>query len=445
MTTTLLTLHQRLSEAIGDFIEVDTTTDITTDNLIISTTLNNYDKGSDTYFPDNFWVYVTEGENAGVERQVTAYATATGQLTVRGATLAAESAAVTIRLERYNRTEKLKAIKDAIREVYPDLKRKINDTSLITGNLLPDGNFEWWTSSSAHKFFSSSSITQAKTTTAGAYRYGSTSAKATASGAGGYIHLHSDSWPWLLNIMDETVDLRCWASPQTADDATIQIYTKQADGTEQDTLISTTENPAGEFTKLELENQSINDDLVEVDIRCIVATNGQYVYFDALRLISDRVREYVLPESLQNGHVQQVFVQSSGYSDEICDDLLPKDWTPVFGFKTVDRVIGGTTYKCLQMPNDVSYGTERQILLAGTAPLETLSADTDTISLDGVRINLLIAKAAQILFERHRQPLASEDVGRYLTDDYYWRKRYQELLPKQRMLPSAGFMNVPRY
>ena len=54
-TTTLATIDQRLSEAIDDFIELDTTTNLSTNNYIVATGLNEYDDGSDDAF-NNWWV-----------------------------------------------------------------------------------------------------------------------------------------------------------------------------------------------------------------------------------------------------------------------------------------------------------------------------------------------------------------------------------------------------
>src|SRR3990167_5524573 len=118
MATALSLVEQRLSEQIGDWIEIDTTTNITTNNSIISTALTSYDGGRDDYFIDHY-CYITEGNNAGVQRQISDYATTTGTLTVRGAALAAESGAVTIRLHRYNRDLYVNAVNDAVRETFP--------------------------------------------------------------------------------------------------------------------------------------------------------------------------------------------------------------------------------------------------------------------------------------------------------------------------------------
>jgi len=103
-TTALSVLETRLGQAIGDDLEIIVTTAIGAGVTIISTNLTSYDGGRDDYFID-WWVYITDKANAGVQRQVLDYATATGTLTVRGANLTDDVANLaTVRLHRYNRT-----------------------------------------------------------------------------------------------------------------------------------------------------------------------------------------------------------------------------------------------------------------------------------------------------------------------------------------------------
>ena len=198
MTTTLLALEELFSEAIGDFLEFDTTTNIGAGLTIISTTLKSYDQAQDDYF-NEWWVYITEGNNIGVLRKVSDYATATGTLTVYGANLAAEARAVTCRLGRFNRTNKKLALVRAIEQLYPTLYRPVDNDELVANNILPDGSFEDWSSTSALRFYSTSNVTLAKTSTAGTVRHGTYCAKATASAANGYFYISSNSYPRLLD------------------------------------------------------------------------------------------------------------------------------------------------------------------------------------------------------------------------------------------------------
>ena len=439
--STLLSIDEKLSEAIGDFIEVAVTTAIAASAVVISTNLQAYDGGQDSAFVD-WWVYITDYANADVHRQVSAYATATGQLTVRGANLTTDGAnKATVRLYRYSGVTKVNAINRAIEEAYPALGREIDDRTIISGNILPDV-LEWWTSATALKLWTASNITLARTTTAGLTRGSEFSAKCTAGAANGYIYISSDSWPRLLDVMGTVIDFKSWAHPETADDAFLTIYTYQADTTAQ-TLNSTTTAPVTEFTLIELEDQSINDDIVEIQFRLRVETNGDYVYFESPRVIAwERdIREYLLPKVLQNGHIRQVYIQAEGYSDDACDDLHPMKWNPIYGCTTMTEDVNGAPYKFLILPDSVTY--ERQIRLIGDVPYETLAVGTDTISTDDTgQINLLVAYAAWWLFRREVQPVSSEDRLRYRELANDWYQEYQRLLSKHGKTRKPQHMNL---
>uniref|UniRef100_A0A6M3L3V0 Uncharacterized protein n=1 Tax=viral metagenome TaxID=1070528 RepID=A0A6M3L3V0_9ZZZZ len=432
-TATFLELKQLFNQSIGDDLEFDTTTNITTNNSIISTTLNQFDDGEDDHF-NTWWVYITEGVNITKSRKISNYATSGGTLTVYGAALAAETAAVTCRLTRYNPTHAKQALIRACEEIYPTLFKNIDDQTLITGNHLPDGSFEWWSSATAHEFAATSNATLAKTTTAGLIRgqQGTTSMKVTASAAGGYAYIGGGEWNHLLGLMDKTVSLYCWAYPEVTDDATIEIQTTQTDATTQ-TLTSSTACPAGHWTLLKLEDQVLNDDLSSIQIRFKVATNAKYVYFDDAYLSGGRLEEYLLPEGFTDGHLSRVIMQTTGYADPIAYDLYQfrdqyKD--PELKFDIIDD----GTYAFLKLldgapPND------RRLRLLGFKPLETLSADADPLTLDAHRIPLLIAKAREIFFEREAVPVSAEDTDRFQVEytkasrDFY-RLFYRLRMPK---------------
>lgn len=346
MSTTLATLRQRTMESISDFIEVAVTTAIAASTSVISTNLNEYDGGADDYF-NNWYCYITNENNAGVERQVSDYATSTGTLTVRGANLTSDGANLaTIWVCRHSVLQKIdKAINRAIEELYPSLHKRLDDLTLITGNILPNASFEDWASSSYPDFYGVTNATAAETTTAGLIRgqRGTTSALVTASAADGYVYISSDNYPRLLDLMGHDVDFYAWAYPSAADDAFLTIYTVSNDGSTTQTLSSTTSCPASVFTRLELEDQTLNDDLEEIQIRFRVHTNGETCYFDDAVVCGKNLYEYLLPDNFQNGSVDQVYRQTEGYSDDVAAyDLHPRKWQSE-GFSIIDD----GTYKYL--------------------------------------------------------------------------------------------------
>lgn len=323
------------------------------------------------------------------------------------------------------------AINDAIRETYPDVHKPLDDTSLITGNILPPFN---WTSSSALDIYTSPSGTLAKTTTAGYYRHASGSAKVTASGADDAIVLDSNAFPRLLDIMDKSVSLKCWAIPEDADDAFLDIITTDSDGNDT-TKSSTTSCTAGVFTLLEIEDYDVPDDIVRVRIKLRVHTDTKYAYFDPPRLTGKTNYEYLLPYDFQEGTVEEVHIQSSSYSDDACDDLHPRYGNAVIGHD----IIQDGTRKYIFIPYSSS---KRRVRLIGHCPLEALSSSTDTISLDDKLVDLLITYAAFRIFERQIGTAASTEVSRYQSRANYWYGKYQGLLRTHAMPRKSQTLKI---
>jgi len=425
-STALSVLEQRFGEAIEDWVEVAVTTDINNDNIIVSTNLNAYDGGQDDYFND-WWVYITTFANAGVERQVSDYVTSGGTLTIRGAALADDTTdAATVRVQRYRESLQLRALNRAMEIIYPALHQPLDDMTLVTGNILPDASFEWWTASTSLNFCSTTTSALTQTTTAGLIRgqRGTTSAKLIPSAASGYFSYNSDDYPQLLDLMNKTVHIYVWAYPEVADDATMEIYTKNATASTQ-TLASTTACPAGEYTLISLKDQVLNDNLTDVQIRFRVASSTKYTYFDDAKVFGRNNAEYVLPTNFQDGDVNRVYMQRTGYSDVAADDILARYWDEI-DFSVSDD----GTYKYLQIAR---YADGKRIRLEGYKPFATLSSQTDTIATsDNREIKTIIARAALELFEMMNATVSSEDTGRFKDQIAYWSFMYNSLISSSR-------------
>lgn len=405
MTTSASTIDTRLCQQLDDYISVSTTTNITTNNYIYSTTLNQDDFARDDYF-NNWWVYLNTTNNPSVDRRVKDYTASTGGLEIYGAALAAESAAQTVEVTRYRRTDRFRAINDAIRELYPRASKSVDLRHLVTNNILPDGHFEWWTSTSALKMFSTTNASLTQTSTAGLTRGGKYSAKVTASAADGVLYLDSQSYPRLLDLMNHTIDFKAWAYPSVADDAFLTIVYYDASGTTT-TTSSTTVCPASVFTLLEIEDLSIPDNITRIVFRFRVHTNAAYTYFDNARVNGISIYELLLPDEFQDGNLYQVHKQTSSYSDDPCDDITPEFGEELWGWTTESD----GTYKYLRL--DTSYGDNYSLKLVGITPLESVSAGTDTISLDDPQVDLIIAYSKYKLFQRKAITASGEDVSNY--------------------------------
>jgi len=407
---TLATLDTRLQESQGDYLPFTTTTLLTNNNSIISTELRSFDFAGDDCFK-NWWVYiVTSTNNSGVERRVSAYTTSTGALTIYGVALTAgDGTQATVQVSRYRRTDRVKALNDAIRETAYALHKRIDNQILITGNVLPNAHFEDWTLTTVPDKYavSSANITSVEETTI--KRGGTKSMKATtgAGGAGAYIKLTTANYPRLLDLSGQTVTIKVWVYCTKANDAFIQIYTKNSAGTTQ-TLTSTTVSLITTWTLITLEDQVLNDDLVDCEIRFGITSLSQSVYFDDARLIGLTVHEYMLPEVLNDGLVESVQVQNEEYEEdeEACDIIAPQEWVDIQGY-----VINDGANKWLRIEDTLS--DEYRIRLFGSAPFTALSASTDAIVIDQHRVPMLIAYAKYLYYNRYSQPVSSQDVAKF--------------------------------
>ncbi len=435
MTTALSVLDQRLSEMIGDWCEELVTIAIAASASIISTNLNKIDHARDD-FVNGWWAYITDKANIAVERLIYDYATSTGACSVRGGNLATDgSNLATVRFYRYPYTAKVKAINEAIRDFNAKglCQKKVDDRSLVGGNWLPDGHFEDWTSTAALRFYTKTGAgTFLKTATSQYTRgpLGTTSAKYTAAAAAGdTFYISSNSYPWLLDLAGQTIDFECWAYPEVLNDPSLIIVTYKADGTTQ-TLSSTTTAPAGKFTQLKLENQTINDDITSIVFYFSTATASKYVYWDGARVTGPENHRLLLPNCMQTGDLRQVYAQTSSNEPDPCDTLEPDRWEQLWDW----NITHDGTYRYLWLPQTYK---NYQIRLIGLAYLEALSAFTDTLSLDDPWTDCLLNYAAYRLFTREQGLPSGNDTSRFdkRAADYY--RTYLSLKSSMEMKPST--------
>lgn len=441
-TQTLLSLIQKLGEATSDFLEFDTTTNITTNNYVISTTLGQYDESEDDHFGGagtEWWIYIDSDcsvLNSDVLRRCTDYSAASTRITVAGAALLAESAAVTCRLYRYNRSHMVNALAEACNEIHPALYTPLEDQTLITGNILPDASFEDWSSSSALNWYTVLSGTLAQTSTAGSVGQGAYSAKYTAGAASDYFYISSNTYPRLLDLGGQNVSIYCSVISEVANDSSMTIYTLDSAGSTQ-TLPTTTACAAGKKTILSLEGQPLNDDLVEIQIRFGVTTNTKYAIFDDALVTGRTMYEYVLPPNFRDGHLSNVFMQTEGgyassTSHPSCYAFNPFA-TINSGVELPFNIVNDGSQRYLKVMRALSSG--RRLRLIGNTPLKfATNADSDTITLDSWRVPLLIARARMIFWEREAVPISSQDKARFEYEYAKAERDYRRALTRMRMV-----------
>ncbi|MCW4048229.1 MAG: hypothetical protein NWE89_00700 [Candidatus Bathyarchaeota archaeon] len=439
-TSAASVLDERLSKILGDWLEVAVTTALTTSTSVVSTNLNEHDDANDDHF-NTFWCYITDYVNAGADRKIYDYVTSGGTCSVRGADFTDEADKATVRISRHGYTAHLQAINDAIRELYPNLYRHLEDRTLVTGQMLPDNSFELWTSSTNPSLYSGSTdATLTRTTTAGYIRgpLGTTSMLVETGADDQYAYIDSDTFPRLLDLRGRTITFKCWARPTDDDEAFLTIAYEDEDGTET-TTNSTTSCPKDVFTLLEIEGLAIPSDITKIEFRFRAHTNGQDAYFDSARVTGKLLQEYLLLSDFADGTVLQVYIQTESAQDAPCDDLHPARWARVYNWYTYSD----GTYKWLRFPE--TYQDNRQIRVIGIAPLSTVTDFTDTVEIDGAKVDLLIAYAAYCLLRNEEDIPSAEDTGRYASRAQRYLMEYYRLLPSLRMLRPSGSLILPRY
>ncbi len=194
-TTTLPVARRELARRLGygEMVGADgttwtTTTNLTTDTLVICTTLRNYGfddlvaaaSGDDIF--QNWWTIILGTGNPTTVKRIKSYDAGTGTLTLAGAVLATETGAVTFEIHKYSPTLLREVLNTAARNAFPLLYVPVTRT-LVTGakqlrydvpaaiigppdaiyldrplaagtsgfqnNILTDGGFEIWTTSTA--------------------------------------------------------------------------------------------------------------------------------------------------------------------------------------------------------------------------------------------------------------------------------------------------------
>ncbi len=430
MSTTFLTLRQRVRDAIGDGFREAVTTALTTSTNVVSTNLQKWDGGSDFSFEDWF-VYVEDENNEGDSRVSSSYTSSSGTIVVRGASFSSDGANLaTIMLTKYDPDFYERAIKNAIRKLDVALFVPLLDRSLSTNNMLPNGHFEDWTVSTVPDLYTTSSVTPTESTTDGLYRgqLGSSGLKLVSTGTNGYLYITSKDYPRLLDFQNTEIHFKSWAyANDSAVDAKIEIYTLSNDGTTTQTLTSDATTATGVWQLLELESQAINEDLAEIQFRFYGVTNGNTTYYDGARVTGLATRELFLPKEFVDGTLSEVWLQRLAMADDPVDDLHMRDPEKIYNWYLDDD----GTYQYLILPD--FYVNDYQLKLVGLKPLTVPSSDSASTELNDPELELLIAQSALELYMMMRGPTSNQDEGKFAKEIAYWKREVFEITPRFKM------------
>jgi hypothetical protein len=399
-TTTSLVLIQRLSEAIGDYLSLTASGGSTT--TVVDTDLDNYTEDDGGI---QGWVKIVtdaggsgaapEGEIRRIKNGTAGYTQSSTTITVPFAFTAGVVSGDIYTLHRFHPDTKRLAINRAIESLYPLLYLPIRDLSVVIDNRLLNsdfgtfsgGAFTSWTSAGISDLAQESTIIR---------QTGQKSAKITAGVADGQLH----QTPHISHneMTGKTARAQFWAYATVKDKVRVRL---DYDGTNFDNSDYHSGKAQWELLKAE---GTVPDAATQIKTICEVAA-GETGYFARGYQAVGRIWRYTIPSAIISG---PHFLDQQVYEGEPDGDYAPFR-APIEG-------------RILQM--------------RGMGRLSTPTTDSGTTEVDGTRADLIVAKAAEILFSG----MVKGGPGNPQQDPAEWRRIRLELeaRPGVRMGPMGS-------
>ena len=291
-TTTRAVLRQRLSEEIGDYQSLTTTsTGNSAGTSVVDTGLRNLSGGADDAAFDNKFVLITSGANTGETRMVKDYiANSTTLVMQESFSGGAVESLVTYELHSYDPAQKHQAISRAIAELYPFLYLPLRDETVVVDDRLSNSDFETFSGGFTGWTEVGSPTVTADTTT---LIHGSQSAKMVGdSGAAGQL---TQAPSINMNeITNKSITFKCWVWCAAADTARIRL---DWDGSDIDSSVY--HNGQNEWQLLDV-TASVPTSATQVKAILEVVASGT-AYFDACWLDAGPIQKYTIPTAFVNG------------------------------------------------------------------------------------------------------------------------------------------------
>ena len=225
-SVTLATLRENICRELGFWREVATTSaGDTSGDTIISTALA--DLGDDSI--EDHYALITASTSTGLattSRKIKGFQAPAGTAYLYRAYTQQVSSASTIEIMKIDPTELLAFINRSISDSFPYLSIPVADTTLVSGNILANSNFEEWAVATYPDYWRASVSTVTKSTTK---LFGTYSCQVGT--AAGNAYLSSDNWDILRNLEGGSITVYCFAKTAAASNAHIQVYTIDLDGT----------------------------------------------------------------------------------------------------------------------------------------------------------------------------------------------------------------------
>ena len=407
-TTTRAVLRQRLSEAIGDYWTG--TIDSGDADSIVDTELADLTSDDDGI---QGWVFIDETTDDGApvgefRRILTSGGYTASSTTIELSRAFSDTVAEgdTYELHRYDPDDIHNAINRAIELLYPTLYLPIRDETLVVDNQLLNWDFETDTAGNFNNWTAYGSPTPSTNTTF--VMHGVQSASIAAAGSVG--HLWQDITVNLKEVTNRPLVFKCWVYATAASAGRIRI---DWDG---GTTFSNSEYHSGDDQWELLDVQvAVPDGATQIRFMLEVAAS-QTCYFDAAYATLGPIYRYAIPTSIVLGP-HHVYQQSH-------EDHPGGNYFPLGKGATPGRILR----------------LEGQNILTRPAAGSGADLDTNTTEVDGARVALIVARAAQFLYEVAFNPSSSAEAETYKDRATYWRGETQYLSrqPGVRMVPMSA-------
>ena len=405
MTTALSVARIELSEQLGDgWSSSSTGAGSAGGTTIVDTALKakqNAWIGKDMYDLITEDAHATEDE----ERQISSFSNTNGTLTIL-AHSAQIGSGVDYEVHRlFTASDKRRALIAAARMAYPHIHEKIWDESMVSGNWLKDGSFEIWASSSDLTYWTETTVTVAKTNTAGYFRHGAYSIK--LSGTKGTV---VQEWKAGTAENDDLKNLRgksatftvqAWADTASdlrisINDGTTQTYSEYHDGDDA----WTQDDPRNDGMYV---TQYIDLNATQVTFTIHWGGLGTAAYVDDARVIGPyQPRLFIETLGLAQEQPVQIEIENYNYSTD-------EPWVQIFNSR-IDTELG-----YIYLPSSVQ--RDRRLRIKGIGYLDFVDSSGDsatawnsTININSPQTDILIARAALYLYTIMSMPNFSRNT-----------------------------------
>ena len=405
LSNTLANLRQGLMEYLGAWISGVTSASAAASAGVVT------DSVTLTQYQDNFfntdWLLLTSGTNSTKMQRVSAFSQSAGAMSILSNFSAAIAASVSYELLHYHPTLLIRwALNKALQQVYDKTYRSILNEDLITGNALPNSDFEDWAVATAPNHWALSVATAAKNTSI--FRNGRASAAITGGVSAGYMGCEaftgsSPFWSPLMDLRGFAIDFEVWVKTDTASHARLQIV--DSEGT-----TSSSYHTGGNLWELLKVTRTISSDVTSLAFRITANVDTKVTYADRARAMNGPVSELVLPSELVQADVKKLYIQiTSGVlntNERPCDDMgwvaQPREY-PKQRIRYDDRL----GVWLLGFDEKPSAGYKMRI--EAIEPQTKLTLDTDTVALSETHLNLLYPYAASVLWTALGQAAKAEE------------------------------------